>query len=73
MPDLAELIESLPPDYQREALHYLQYLKERSERERQEILQRLDEAEQHREAGRVYSDGELVEYFEAKYGPLPRS
>lgn len=74
MADLAELIESLSPDYRREALHYLQYLKERNERERQLILERITEAEAHREAGHVYSNEELAEYFEAKYGgPLPSS
>ena len=73
MSGLAELIESLTPDYQREAIDYVQFLKEKSARDRQRILERLAEAKAHREAGRVYDDEEITAYFEAKYGPLPSS
>lgn len=72
MSGLAELIESLTPEYRREALDYVQFLKEKSERVRQRIVDRLGDAQAHREAGRVYDDDEVAAWFEAKYGPLPK-
>lgn len=72
MSNLAHVIESLPVDYQREAEHYVQYLKLRSDREREKILARLRVADEQRAAGEVYSDAELTAYFDAKYGPRPQ-